>query len=84
MDLADSEDGSVLWSSNSRRPDLDDCYLYEDEDTVRLYEGKLDKTLGQFDPRAGDSYWVAEDFTHDCYGGYEVLVKKEGGLRGSR
>lgn len=84
-DLADlKEDRVVLWSSNTPRPDLEDCYLYSDEDKVRLYEGTLDKSLPQFAPRGHISYWEADDdFVPECSGGYEVLLKIDGGLEPS-
>lgn len=84
-DLADLKTNpTILWTSGTPRPDLEDCYLYSDADKVRLYEGKLDKSLAQFVPRAGPSYWeVDDDFVPICSGGYEVLLKIDGGLEPS-
>lgn len=81
-DMADlKENPTILWTSGTPRPDLEDSYLYSDEDKVRLYEGKLDKSLPQFAPRAGEAYWEADDdFVPECSGGYEVLLKVDGGL----
>lgn len=78
------ENNRVIWASHSRRTDVDDCYLYCDEDRPRIYEGTLDRTLDQFDPRAGVVLWDGDvSFSHECGGGYEVLLKGDGGLEGS-
>lgn len=83
-DLADRHNRMVLWSSQTSNPNLDDCYLYEDEDKVRLYAGTLDKNLGQFEPRNSTLLWEADDdFKNPCSGGYEVLLKRGGGLLAS-
>lgn len=84
-DVADlKENPMVLWSSRTPRPDLKDCHLYSDADKVRLYEGKLEKTLPQFAPRSSTSYWEADDdFVPNCDGGYEVLLKINGGVEPS-
>lgn len=83
-DQADlKENRVILWTSGTPRPDLEDCYLYSDADKVRLYEGKLDKSLPQFAPRAGASYWEADDdFKPEC-SPYEVLLRVDGGLQPS-
>ena len=81
QDGADRQDSSVYWSSNSRRTDVDDCYLYNDEDRPRIYSGKLDRTLEQLDPRAGEVLWDGDpSLENPCSGPYEVIPKAEGGL----
>mgnify|MGYP005855479321 CR=1 FL=1 len=85
-DMADfKEDPVVLWSSGSKRHEtIPNCYLYEDEDTLRLYAGTLDKSLAQFEPRGDPVLWVApDDFQNPCGGGYEVLLVERGGLLSS-
>lgn len=82
MDWADYlKDKVVLWSSNTSDKSVEDCYLYSDNDRVRLYAGTLDKSLSQFEPRGDPVLWDGPlDFENPCSGGYEVLLAEGGGL----